>query len=66
MKKNADQVLSSFLSMQKDFQQDNGHSWDLDQRKSGTLLVKTVHKECGTELRSRSCGPSATDLGAGR
>ena len=26
---------------------------DLDQRKSGTLLVKTVHKENGTELQGK-------------
>ena len=32
-KKNANQVLSSFLSMRKDLQQDNGHSSDLDQKK---------------------------------
>ena len=33
------------LSVQRDLEQDNGHSSDLDQRKSGTLLLKTVHKE---------------------
>ena len=42
----ANQVLSSFLSMQKDFQQD-------DQERNGILLMNTVHKENGTELRSR-------------
>ena len=41
------------LSVQRDLEQDNGHSSDLDQRKSGTLLVKTVHKENGTELQSK-------------
>ena len=51
--KNANQVLSSFLSMRKDFQQDNGHSSDLDQRRSGILLMNTVHKENGTELQSK-------------
>ena len=40
------------LSMQRDSEQDNGHSSDLDQRKSGTLQVKTVHKENGTKLLS--------------
>ena len=35
--------------LQEDLEQDNGHSSDLDRRKSGTLLVKTVHKENGTE-----------------
>ena len=38
------------LSMQRDSEQDNGHSSDLDRRKSGTLLAKTVHKENGTKL----------------
>ena len=54
-KKNASQMLNSSvsLSMQRDSEQDNGHSSDLDQRKSGTLLVKTVHKEIGTELQSK-------------
>ena len=52
-KKNASQVLNSFLSMQRVLEQDNGHSSDLDQRKSGTLSVKTVHKENGTELQSK-------------
>ena len=33
----------------KDFQQDDGHSSDLDQKRSGILLVLTDHKENGTE-----------------
>ena len=37
--KNASQVLNSFLSTQRDLEQDNGHSSDLDQKRSGTLLV---------------------------
>ena len=53
MKRNANQVLNSFLSMRRVFHQDNGHSSDLDQKGSGTLLVKTVHKENGTELQSK-------------
>ena len=53
MKKNANQVLSSFLSMRKDFQQYNGHSSDLDQKRNGILLMNTVHKENGTELQNR-------------
>ena len=44
-------MLNSFLSMQRDLEQDNGHASDLDQRKSGTL-VKTVHEENGTKLQS--------------
>ena len=55
MKKNANQVLSSFLSMQKDSQQDNGHSSDLDQKRNGILLMNTVHKQNGTELPSTWC-----------
>ena len=55
IKKNANQVLNSFLSMRKDFHKDNGHSWDLDQNRSGMLLVKKVHKETGTELQSKWC-----------
>ena len=41
------------LSVQRDSEQVNGHSSDLDRRKSGTLLVKTVHMENGTELQSK-------------
>ena len=33
------------LYAKRDSEQDNGHSSGLDQRKSGTLSVKTVHKE---------------------
>ena len=33
----------------KDFQQDVGHSSDLDQKRSGILLTLTNHKENGTE-----------------
>ena len=38
IKKNASQVLNSFLSMRRDLEQDNGHSSDLDQKRSGTLV----------------------------
>ena len=41
---------NSFLCMQEDLEKDNGHSLVLVLRKSGTLLVKTVHKESGTQL----------------
>ena len=51
-RKNANQMLNSSLSMQRDSEQGNGHSSDLDRRKSGTLFVKTVHKENGTKLLS--------------
>ena len=53
MKKNANQMLSSFLSMRKDFHQDNGHSSDLDKRRNGILVTNTIHKENGTELQSK-------------
>ena len=33
----------------KDFQQDVGHSSDLDQKRSGILLTLTDHEENGTE-----------------
>ena len=45
--RNANQVLSSFLPIRKDFHQDNGHSSDLDQKSSGILLTKANHKENG-------------------
>ena len=49
----ASQMLNSFLCMQKDLEKDDGHSLVLDQRKSGTLSVKIVHKVNGTELSRR-------------
>ena len=52
IKKNASQVLDSFLSMRRDLEQGNGNSSDLDQKRNGTLLVKTVRKENGTKLLS--------------
>ena len=48
MKKNAWQMPNSFLSMRKDSEQDNGHFSVSVLRKSGTVSVKTVHKEYGT------------------
>ena len=52
-KKNATQVLNSFLSMRRDLEQDNGHSSDLDQKRNGILLTNTNHKENGTKLQSK-------------
>ena len=52
-RKNASQMINSFLYMQKDSEQDNGHSLDLDQRKSGILSVKIVHKVNGTKWWKR-------------
>ena len=48
--KNANQALNSFRFMQKYFHRDNGHSSDLDQKRSGILLLNANHKENGTEL----------------
>ena len=40
------------LYLQKDFQQDVGHSSDLDQKRSGILLMIANHKENGTESQN--------------
>ena len=45
LSKNANQALSSFRFMQKDFHQEDGHSLDLDQKRSGILLLNVNHKE---------------------
>ena len=52
-RKNASQMLNSLLSLRRDSEQYNGHSSDLDQRKSGILSVKTVHKVNGTKSLRR-------------
>ena len=52
-KKNASQMLDSFLFMQEDLEKDNGHFSVLVQRKSGILSVKIVHKVNGTEWQRR-------------
>ena len=49
------QMLDSYLCMQEDLEKDNGHSLVLNLRKSGTLSVKTVHKESGTKLQKGCC-----------
>ena len=41
------------LFMREDSQQDDGRSSDLDQKRSGILSVKTVHKVKRTELQNR-------------
>ena len=51
--KNASQMLDSFLYMQEDLEQDDGHVSVLDQRKSGILSVNTGHKVNGTKWRNR-------------
>ena len=42
-------MTSLCLYLQKDFQQDVGHSSDLDQKRSGILLTTKDHEENGTE-----------------
>ena len=49
IRKNAYQALNSFLFVREDFQQEDGHSSDLDQKRSGILLLNVNHKENGTE-----------------
>ena len=49
MNRNANLTPTSFLSMREYFHQEDGHSSDLDQKRSGILLVIADHKENGTE-----------------
>ena len=51
MKRNVLLIPHLCLYLQKDFQQDIGHSSDLDQKQSGILLILTTkdHKENGTK-----------------
>ena len=49
MKRNVLLIPHLCLHLQKDFQQDVGHSSDLGQKQSGILLTLTDHKENGTE-----------------
>ena len=53
MKKNASQMLDSFLYMQRSLEQDNGHLLVLVQRKSCIPSVQIVHKTNGTESQRR-------------
>ena len=53
MKKNACQMPISLLYMQRDLEEDNGHSLALVPKKSCTRSMKTVHKEKGTVRRKR-------------
>ena len=52
MNGNAMLTPTSFLYVQEDSQHDDGHSSDLDQKRSGILLVMANHKENGTELQN--------------
>ena len=47
-KKNAWQMPNSYLCTREDLEKDNGHLLVLVLKRSGTVSVKTVHKECGT------------------
>ena len=47
--RNANLTPTSFLSRQEDFHQEDGNSSDLDQKRSGILLMIADHKENGTE-----------------
>ena len=55
MKKNAWRMPNSFLCMQRDLEKDNGHSLVLVLKRSGTVSVKTVHKEKGTIWQKGCC-----------
>ena len=41
-----------FDFLRKYFHQEDGHSSDLDQKRSGNLLMKASHNENGTESQS--------------
>ena len=49
MRRNVLLIQHLCLDLQKDFQQDIGHSSDLDQKQSGILLTTNDHKENGAE-----------------
>ena len=52
MKRNLLLIAHLCLYSQKDFQQDIGHSSDLDQKQSGIPLTTKDHKENGTESQN--------------
>ena len=45
MNRNANPTPTSFLFMPEDLHQEDGHSWDLDQKSSGFVLIIANHKE---------------------
>ena len=49
LNRNAMLTPTSFLYMYEDFHQEDGHSSDLDQKRSGILLMSADHKENETE-----------------
>ena len=53
MNKNAWQMPNSFLCMQGDLEKDNGHLLVLVLKRSGTVSVKTVHKEVWDTMAER-------------
>ena len=55
MNKNAWRMPNSFLCMQKDLEKNNGHLLVLVPKRSGTVSVKTVHKESRTKLQKDCC-----------
>ena len=60
MKKNAWRMPNSYLCTREDLEKDNGHSLVLVLKRSGTLSVKTVHKECWTIWMKGCCWNSLT------
>ena len=50
MNRNANQAPISVLFMREDFHQEDGNSWDLDQKRSGIPLMIANHN--GTELQN--------------
>ena len=52
MNRNANLTPTSFLYVQEDFHQEDGHSSDLDQKRSGLLLATKDPKGNGTESQS--------------
>ena len=53
MNRNAMLTPRSFLFVREDFHQEDGHSSDLDQKRSAILLVITNLKENGTESQNK-------------
>ena len=49
MYRNANSTPTSFLFLREDFHQEDGHSSDMDQKRSAILLLIAIHKENGTE-----------------
>ena len=52
MNRNAKLTPTSFLNMQEEFHQEDGHSSDLDQERSGILLMKANHKRMRQSRRA--------------